>query len=111
MKVHKRTALFWAAAVMALALLAFFFWHNGRGKDEKRSIIFIPKVIDEDNDFWKLLIEGVEMAAAENNMDLTIVAPETEDDYTEQNALIEWAIEQKPSAILLTPSSYTETTP
>ena len=111
MKVHKRTALFWAAAVMVLVLLAFFFWHNSRGRDEKRSIIFIPKVIDEDNDFWKLLIEGVEMAAAENNMDLTIVAPETEDDYTEQNALIEWAIEQKPSAILLTPSSYTETTP
>ena len=50
MKVHKRTALFWAAAVMVLVLLAFFFWHNSRGRDEKRSIIFIPKVIDEG---WK----------------------------------------------------------
>lgn len=111
MKVHMKTALLWAAAIAALAVLGIFFWNNSRGKDEKASIIFIPKVIDEDNDFWKLLIEGVEMAAAENNLDITIVAPETEDDYEEQNALIEWAIEQKPSAILLTPSSFTETTP
>lgn len=111
MKVHMKAALLWAAAIAALAVLGIFFWNNSRGKDEKASIIFIPKVIDEDNDFWKLLIEGVEMAAAENNLDITIVAPETEDDYEEQNALIEWAIEQKPSAILLTPSSFTETTP
>lgn len=111
MKVHRKTALLWAAAITALALLGIFFWNNRRRDDGKNSIIFIPKVIDEDNDFWKLLIEGVEMAAAENNMDLTIVAPETEDDYAEQNALIEWAVEQNPSAILLTPSSFTETTP
>ena len=56
-------------------------------------------MIDEDNDFWKLLIEGVEMAAAENKMELTIVAPEREDDYEAQNELIEWAIGQKPDEI------------
>ncbi len=111
MKAPVRTTLFWIIAVAALAAFGIFFWGSGRGKEEKYRIIFIPKVIDEDNDFWKLLIEGVEMAAAENDMDLVIVAPETEDDYKEQNAMIEWAIAQKPSAILLTPASFTETTP
>lgn len=89
----------------------YFFWQNSRREERNYRIIFIPKVIDEDNDFWKLLIEGVEMAAAENKMELTIVAPETENDYEAQNELIEWAIGQKPDAILLTPCSFTETTP
>lgn len=106
MKAPVRTTLFWIIAVAALAAFGIFFWGSGRGKEEKYRIIFIPKVIDEDNDFWKLLIEGVEMAAAENDMDLVIVAPETEDDYKEQNAMIEWAIAQKPSAILLAGQLY-----
>ncbi|MDE7015588.1 MAG: substrate-binding domain-containing protein [Kineothrix sp.] len=101
----------WVAVGIAAAFLGFFFWQNSRREERSFRIIFIPKVIDEDNDFWKLLIEGVEMAAAENKMELTIVAPEREDDYEAQNELIEWAIGQKPDAILLTPSSFTETTP
>lgn len=111
MKARGKTALVWAAAAAVLVILSLFLWKRGGGKDENQSIIFIPKVIDEDNDFWKLLIEGAEMAAAEYNVDIIIVAPETEDDYEEQNALIEWAVGQRPSAILLTPASFTETTP
>lgn len=111
MKIDVRKALLWAAAGIVLAAVGFFFLNNGREKDDRLRIIFIPKVIDEHNDFWKLLIEGAEMAAAENRVELTIVAAETEDDYEQQNALIAWAAEQNPDAILLTPSSFTETTP
>lgn len=111
MRIDSRKVLLWAAAGIMLAAVCFFFLNNGRERDDKFRIIFIPKVIDEHNDFWKLLIEGAEMAAAENKVELTIVAAETEDDYEEQNALIEWAVEQNPDAILLTPSSFTETTP
>ena len=101
----------WVAVGIVAAVLGIFFWQNSRRVERNYRIIFIPKVIDEDNDFWKQLIEGVEMAAAENKMELTIVAPETENDYEAQNELIEWAIGQKPDAILLTPCSFTETTP
>lgn len=101
----------WVAVGIAAAVLGIFFWQSNRGEEKNYRIIFIPKVIDEDNDFWKLLIEGVEMAAAENKMELTVVAPETEDDCEAQNKLIEWAVEQKPDAILLAPASFTETTP
>lgn len=109
-KIRGKKLLLWAA-IAAMAAAGIFFWKSGGRVDRKCHMIFIPKVIDEDNDFWKLLIEGAEMAASEYQIELTIVAAETEDDYEEQNALIEWAIAQKPDAILLTPSSYTETTP
>lgn len=110
MRKHVRKVLLWVFAGVAVAA-GILLWRGGEGEEKGRKIIFIPKVIDEDNDFWKLLIEGVRMAAAENQMEVTIVAAETEDDYEAQNELIEWAVGEKPDAILLTPSSLTETTP
>ncbi len=74
-------------------------------------IIFIPKLIDETNDFWVDLIAGTELAAKEYNVELTIVAPDREDDYERQNKYIEWAISEKPDAIVLVPSDYTITLP
>lgn len=83
-----------------------------RLSDEKQLyMIYIPKIIDEDNDFWKLLLEGVRMSAEERGIRMDIVAAETEEDFERQNELILWAIEQKPDAILLTPSHVTKTTP
>ena len=51
------------------------------------------------------------MAAEEYEVKFSVCAPETEDDYVRQNELIEQAILEKPDAIVLTPSSFTETTP
>ncbi len=75
---------------------------------EPIKIIFIPKVIDEKNEFWSALTAGSRMAADEYNVDLTIVAPDKEEDYEEQNRLVLWAIDQKPDAIMIAPSHYTE---
>lgn len=77
---------------------------------EPIKIIYIPKIIDDDNEFWSALIGGAYMAAKEYNVDLTVVAPDAEEDYKRQNELIEWAIEQNPDAIALSPASYTEST-
>lgn len=49
------------------------------------------------------------MASKEYNVNLTVVAPSDEANYKEQNELISEAIKKKPDAILLSPSSYTET--
>ena len=71
-------------------------------------IIYISKSVDEKNEFWMALISGAEMAANEYNVNLTIVAPSDEANYEDQNELIKEAIKRKPDAILLSPSSYTE---
>lgn len=110
MKRNKWHFIIWLTAGLFILVAGVLLIRHYRAGDKSYEIIYIPKVIDEDNDFWSLLIEGVEMAAKENNAKVTIVAPESEEDIERQNELIEWAVEQKPDAILICPSSYTETT-
>lgn len=74
-----------------------------------KRIIFIPKIIDNENDFWVQLLEGAAMAAEEYGMDITVAAPEKENDFDRQNELMEWAVSEKPDAIMIAPSSFTET--
>ena len=69
---------------------------------------YIPKVVDGSNDFWTSLIQGAEMAAKEYNADIRVWAPEEENDVDGQNKLIKRATEEKPDAILISPSSFTE---
>ena len=80
-----------------------------RKKEDKKEIVLILKVIDENNDFWSAFIQGAEIAAKEYNTELKIVGPDAETKYEEQGVLIEEAIECKPDAIVLAPSNYTET--
>lgn len=110
MKAYKRYMVLWVPACVLVLLIAFFALRSYTQREHKYHIIYIPKVINENVDFWMLLIEGVEMAAQENKAEVTIVAGESENDYQGQNELILWAIEQKPDAILLSPCSYTEST-
>lgn len=79
-------------------------------KNAPKNMILIPKVVDETNDFWSLLIDGAKVGAKEYHVDLEIMAPESEEDYEKQKELIEQAIRKKPDAILLAPISYSEMT-
>ena len=99
----------WIIIGAAIAIAGILYLQSNK-ENKQYNIIFIPKIIDENNHFWTQLIEGVEMAAWEKKADVSIVAPDAEHDIARQNVLIDWAIEQKPDAILLSPSSYTETT-
>ena len=83
---------------------------NSLRTEEPINIIYIPKIIDDSNEFWSALIGGAEMAAKEFNVNLKVVAPDAEEDYARQNQLIDWAIKQKPDAIALSPADYSETT-
>ena len=69
---HGKKMIVWTFAMAAVIAAGIFFLGGGSGEKEKVHIIFIPKVIDEDNDFWKLLIEGTQMAAAENQVELPL---------------------------------------
>lgn len=74
------------------------------------SIIFIPKVIEVDNDFWNLVIEGVKEAGNDYQIELRIMAPAEEGDYNRQRIFIEKAIVQKPDAIILAAEDYEKNT-
>lgn len=108
MKNDRKYLLLWLAVGLIIAVAGFFYIRDRTGKEDKYRIIYIPKIIDEKNDFWTVLIEGVKMAAEENELEIVVVAPESEEDYEGQNELILWAVKQQPDAILLSPCSYTE---
>ena len=84
-------------------------WYRQKKIEERRmSLVYIPKVEDSTNDFWKALILGTKMAAKEYNADIEIKAPAEENDIERQNELLKEAISEEPDAILLSPSSFTE---
>ena len=84
-------------------------WYRQKKIEERRmSLVYIPKVEDSTNDFWKGLILGTKMAAKEYNADIEIKAPAEENDIERQNELLKEAISEEPDAILFSPSSFTE---
>ena len=84
-------------------------WYRQKKIEERRmSLVYIPKVEDSTNDFWKALILGTKMAAKEYNADIEIKAPNEENDIVRQNELLKEAISEEPDAILFSPSSFTE---
>ena len=67
-------------------------WYRQKRIDERRlSLVYIPKVVDKTNDFWKALILGTKMAAKEYNADIEIKAPTEENDIERQNELLKEA--------------------
>ena len=105
MKSHKKEMII-AAVLMAVLLVIFTgLLTQDVTQTRKCSMIYIPKVKDDTNDFWTELILGCRMAAEEYGSDIEIMAPDKEENIEEQNQLLRDAIEKKPDAILISPSS------
>ena len=102
----------WMSICLAVCLIGGIggaAWYHRRKLEERRlSLVYIPKVEDSTNDFWKALILGTKMAAKEYNADIEIKAPNEENDIERQNELLKEAISEEPDAILFSPSSFTE---
>ena len=108
MKKHRKLLTLGVVICLVAGLVAGIVYYKQVEEERKLSLIYIPKVVDGTNDFWTSLIQGAEMAAKEYNADIRVWAPEEENDVDGQNKLIERATEEKPDAILISPSSFTE---
>ena len=69
-----------------------------------RSVVLIAK--STDTEFWLSTFAGARAAATEYNLDLTIVGPETEEDYETQNRMIEEAVENEAKVIVFSAIDY-----
>lgn len=94
---------------VSVAIAAGVYGYHKEKTERKLSLIYIPKVVDGTNDFWTSLILGTQMAAKEYNAQIEIYAPKEENDIEGQISLLEEAIDKEPEAILISPSSFTET--
>ncbi len=106
-KINLKKWIFLFAGVFLL--IAGLVITTSHSKEEKKEIVMILKVIDNSNDFWSAFIQGANMAAKEYGVEVTVMGPNAETKYEEQGAMIKKVIEQKPDAIALVPSNYTET--
>ncbi len=101
-----------ASIVCELAVLGIAAGYAYRGLHDSESseirLVYIPKTVDGTNDFWTYLIEGCERAAEDYGASLEVMVPESERDIEGQKRLIQEAVEKKPDAILLTPSTMEE---
>ena len=108
MKIKKK----WLSICLVICLIGGIggaAWYRQKKIEERRMfLVYIPKVEDSTNDFWKALILGTKMAAKEYNADIEIKAPAEENDIERQNELLKEAISEEPDAILFSPSSFTE---
>ncbi|PHV70277.1 sugar ABC transporter substrate-binding protein [Sporanaerobium hydrogeniformans] len=108
MKILKKVLLILMIAVVLYISLS-------RGVELKQnknfSIIFIPKVVEPNNDFWNLVIEGASEAKIEYEIKLEVMAPEKEGSYEKQNEIILEAISKRPDAIILAAEDYEKTAP
>lgn len=98
----------WISVIFILAVISSMIIVTYNDKTTSPYIIFIPKSKMNSNDFWFSVKTGVETAAKENNVTLEIMEPIDETHIEEQNALIIEAIDKKPDAILIAPTSRTE---
>lgn len=96
-----------AAFAVVLSAAVGIRQYQRQGKPE---IVFIPKVYDEDNDFWMDTIHGARSAAKEFQAELTVLAPKEESDYEAQISYIRQAIAQEPDVIAVSPILYADMT-
>ena len=105
MKSHKKEIITVAVLMVAAVVIFAGILKPEATQTKKCSLIYIPKIRDNTNDFWTSVISGCKMAAEEYESDLEILAPDKEENTEEQNKLLKKAIEKKPDAILFSPSS------
>ena len=105
MKGHKKVFIMAVILIAASVVIFIGLLKPEATQTRKCSLIYIPKIRDDTNDFWTSVISGCRMAAEEYESELEIMAPDKEENVEEQNRLLRAAIETKPDAILFSPSS------
>lgn len=105
MKGHKKAFIMAVILIAASVVIFIGLLKPEATQTRKCSLIYIPKIRDDTNDFWTSVISGCRMAAEEYESELEIMAPDKEENVEEQNRLLRAAIEKKPDAILFSPSS------
>lgn len=105
MKGHKKVFIMAVILIAASVVIFIGLLKPEATQTRKCSLIYIPKIRDDTNDFWTSVISGCRMAAEEYESELEIMAPDKEENVEEQSRLLRAAIEKKPDAILFSPSS------
>ena len=106
MKSTERPLRRMAALLLLAALLLGLGGCAARAGVGPYSVYLIVK--STETDFWKSVFAGANAAKSTYNVELTVLGPETEEDYALQNDYIRQAIDAEADAIIFSAISYTE---
>lgn len=100
--------------VILFVLTAFFGIFKMVSKElvtNNKPILFVPKTIDGDFEFWQVMDQGVFAAAKEYGVKVQVVGTNTETDIDGQIRLLEKALSDKPKGIILAATDYNRLIP
>ena len=98
-----------AALCLAAALLHLSACGAEAQPDARHSVALVAK--STQTEFWLSVFAGAEAAAAEYNLELTTVGPETEEDYETQNEMIARAVEAGTEALVFSAIDFEKNAP
>lgn len=106
----KRNMKIGIISVVAIAAVIIILLMNVNSKQYIPTVYFMPKEYSETTtDFWVSMVNGAKAAAQELDINLVVMAPEHEVEFEKQQALIEEALLENPTAVVLCPCSISET--
>ncbi len=104
-----------AAIAVLTSVLLFSFLNYGPFRNDERDAYRIEVILKSTDyvgiPFWGVVRQGLETAAEDMQVDLTISGPQSETEITRQIKLIREAIERKPDAIVLAAADFTRLVP
>lgn len=104
MKIRIKWIIF---AALLISITIFHFYYENRISVQNGNVKNISLILkDQNNDYWKNMRLGAEVAAKEFNVKLDITAPEEQTDILGQKNLVKQAVERKADALLLAPCDY-----
>jgi ribose transport system substrate-binding protein len=83
----------------------------GNLNKQKYEITVVIKSMEPSMEFWQVLIDGVEVAAKEFDVNVTVTGPPNESDIDEQIRIIDEAIKAQPDAIVMAATDYNRLVP
>lgn len=98
-----------AFAVVLSLVFCFAGCTGGNLSPKSKTVAVITK--GSDSDFWNDVKNGAFSAATEYNIDITFEGPDSEEDYENQNQMIENAVSKNVGAIVLSAIDYEKNAP
>ena len=98
-----------AALCLAAGLLCLSGCGAAPQPDARHSVALVAK--STQTEFWRSVFAGAEAAAAEYNVQLTAVGPETEEDYETQNRMIARAVDRGAEALVFSAIDFEKNAP
>lgn len=109
----------WFSRIMTVILLVTFLFVVYKGLSvlpgnmakEKYDVTVVIKSMEPSMEFWQVLVDGVQVAAKEFDVNVTVTGPPNESAIDEQIRIVDAAIEARPDAIVMAATDYNRLVP